>query len=83
MLFNNIIKLDRDINDLKKNNKKYLKDKKYRKLILALSNDEIISIVLSNVIPHCIKYENIVKQNLVSLYEKIGKDTVKIFYINE
>ena len=40
----------------------------------------IISIVLCNIIPNCFKYDNIDNQDLVSLYEKIGKDIINCFY---
>jgi hypothetical protein len=82
MISNNIIKLDRDIQDLK-NDKRALKGKKYRTLFLLMSNPDIISIVLCNVIPFCIKYENVLDQNIVGLYEKIGKEIERVFYISE
>jgi hypothetical protein len=82
-MFNNIEKLDRDILDLKFNDNRSLKNKNYRNLILAMNNSDIISIVLSNVIPHCVKYNNIHNQNIASLYEKIGIELTKNFYKNE
>jgi hypothetical protein len=78
-IYNNIIKLDRDIQDLK-DDKRSLKGKKYKNLLILMSNPDIISIVLSNVIPFCIKYENILDQNVVGLFEKIGKEIEKMFY---
>jgi len=83
IIFSNLKNLERDIYDLKFGDNRLLKFKKYRKLLLAVNISDIISIVISNVVPHCIKYANLNKQNIASLYEKIGKDIIKIFYNKE
>jgi len=82
MIYNNIIKLDRDIQDLK-DDKRGLKGKSYKLLLILMSNADVISIVLSNVIPFCIKYESVLNQNIISLFEKVGKEIEKVFYRNE
>jgi hypothetical protein len=82
LLKDTIITLKKDIEDLKEN-KIYLHNKKYKHLILLLDNADIIAIVLKNVIPFCIKYESINKQNVVNLVEKIGKEIQNQTYLNE
>jgi hypothetical protein len=79
MIYNNIIKLDRDLQDLKDDNRA-LKGKKYKLLLKLMSNPDIVSIVLSIVIPFCIKFDNILDQNIVGLFEKVGKEIEKVFY---
>jgi hypothetical protein len=80
ILQDNMIKLDRDISDFKIEGNKMLKNKKYKNLLLSISNGDIISILLCYVIPYCIKFDNINNQNIVSLVEKIGKEIEKIYY---
>jgi hypothetical protein len=82
MIYNNIIKLDRDLQDLKDDNRA-LKGKKYKLLLKLMSNPDIVSIVLSNVIPFCIKFDSILNQNVISLFEKVGKEIESVFYRNE
>lgn len=82
MIYNNIIKLDRDLQDLKDDNRA-LRGKKYKNLLKLMSNPDIISIVLSNVIPFCIKYDSVLNQDIISLFEKVGKEIEKVFYRNE
>jgi DNA-dependent RNA polymerase len=75
--------LDKDISDLKNNHAKYLKGKSYKKLILSMNNSDIIAIVLTKVIPICIKYDTYFKQNITTLFEKIGKKVYNVYYNNE
>jgi hypothetical protein len=82
MIYGNIVKLDRDIQDLKED-KRALRGKNYKNLLKLMSNPDIISIVLSNVIPFCIKFYSLLDQNIISLFEKVGKEIEKVFYRNE
>ena len=75
--------LPSSLRDLSRSFNTELKGKKYNKLLLNIDNSDIISIVLSNVIPYCFKFDNLNNQNIVSLVEKIGKDIIKNFYKNE
>jgi len=83
LLYTNLISLEKDIKELKINSNKYLKGKSYKKLLLSISSLDIISIVLSNVIPFCVKYDTFLKQNITSLYQKIGKEIYKVYYNTE
>lgn len=58
--------------DRVKYEKNYLKNKNYANHIKVCENGILISIVLSNVIPHIIKYKN--SQNTATLFKKIGTD---------
>jgi len=80
ILYNNIIKLDADFSELKLKEKKFLRGKSYKNLILFMNNADIIAIVLSNAIPFCKKFEKVENQNTATLVEKIGKDILNIFY---
>ena len=51
--------------------------------MLFSNNWDIISIVLSSVIPYCIKYDSVNNFNVVTLVGKIGKEISNIFYKNE
>jgi hypothetical protein len=82
MVYNSIVKLDRDLQDLK-DDKRALKGKKYRLLLKLMSNPDIVSIVLCNIIPFCIKFDSVLNQNVISLFEKVGKEIEKVFYRNE
>ena len=83
ILISNILKLDRDLNDFKFIDKRYLKSKNYKNLLLFSNNWDIISIVLSSVIPYCIKYDSVNNFNVVTLVGKIGKEISNNFYKNE
>src|SRR6266849_4923509 len=69
ILIKSITKLDKVLNMIK-DDKRYLKNKKYLNYILLSENSIITSIVLSNVIPHIMKYES--TQNTASLFQNIG-----------
>lgn len=71
ILMNSISKLDKVLNTIK-TDKRYLKNKNYRNHILLSENGLIISIVLSNVIPHIMKYK--ASQNTATLFNRIGKE---------
>ena len=83
IIIKNLIKLDQDLNDYKFLDKRFLKGKKYKNLLLFSKNHDIISIVISNVLPTCIKYDNINNINVVSLVGKIGNEISKTFFTNE
>jgi len=78
-----IVSLEKDFMDLKLQGNKYFRNKNYKNLILLMDNKDIISIVISSAIPFCIKYEDLYSQSITSLYERIGKEIIKYFYINE
>jgi hypothetical protein len=82
IIINNILKLDQDLLSWKED-KRNFKGKKYKNLILSLDNEDIIYIVLSNVLPFCLKYDNIFNQNFQSLVEKIGKEVENNYYKKE
>jgi hypothetical protein len=82
MIYGNIEKLDRDLQDLKKD-KRSLKGKNYKNLLMLMSNPDIVSIVLCNIIPFCIKFDSVLNQNVIGLFEKVGKEIEKVFYRNE
>jgi hypothetical protein len=80
ILMNSISKLDKVLNTIKED-KRYLKNKRYRNHIMISDNGIIVSIVLSNIIPHMMKYKS--NQNTATLFERIGKDFHKILLYNE
>lgn len=80
ILISSISKLDKVLNTIKED-KRYLKNKSYRNHIMISENGIIISIVLSNIIPHMMKYKS--NQNTATLFERIGKDLHKILLNNE
>jgi hypothetical protein len=82
MVYNSIVKLDRDLQDWKDDNRS-LRNKKYKSLLKLMSNPDIVSIVLCNIIPFCIKYDSVLNQDVISLFEKVGKEIEKVFYRNE
>jgi hypothetical protein len=49
-----------------------LKGKIYSKCFMNTPTEIIISIVISNVIPHALKHGDIEKQYVTTLYNKIG-----------
>jgi hypothetical protein len=59
------------VNSLK-TSKILLKGKVYSTCFINTDTDIIISVVISNVIPHGLKHDNITKQNITGLYKKIG-----------
>jgi DNA-dependent RNA polymerase len=69
ILKNSISKLDYILNRIKMD-KRYLKGKSYVNHIRVTDNGVIVSIVLSNIIPHIIKNRNF--ENTASLFKKIG-----------
>jgi DNA-dependent RNA polymerase len=66
---NSYSKLDNILNRIKMD-KRYLMGKSYVNHIRATENSVIVSIVLSNIIPHIIKNRNF--ENTASLFQKIG-----------
>jgi hypothetical protein len=84
-LFNSNIGLDmlkdtiKNLNDIiqeYKDNKKYSKGKIYFNFIKLINNNDIISIVLRNVIPKLFKTDELIEQNITSLFEKVGKELI-------
>jgi len=71
ILMNSISKLDKVLNTIK-TDKRYLKNKSYRNHIMLSENGIIVSIVLSNIIPHMMKYKS--SQNTATLFKRIGTD---------
>jgi hypothetical protein len=71
ILMNSISKLDKVLNIIKAD-KRYLKNKNYRNYIMLSENGIIVSIVLSNIIPHMMKYKS--SQNTATLFKRIGMD---------
>ena len=64
------------------NNKKYTNKKPYIKDLLLLDLSLIIAIVISKIIPFCLKYENLNEQPVTSLFKSIGQKFYKeIHYI--
>jgi hypothetical protein len=63
--------LDKVLNTIK-TDKRYLKNKAYRNHIMLSENGIIVSIVLSNTIPHLMKYKS--NQNTATLFNRIGKE---------
>ena len=55
-----------------KNSKNMLKGKVYFNCFINTHTDIIISIVVSNVIPHALKNGDVTKQYVTGLYKKIG-----------
>jgi hypothetical protein len=62
-----------------KSSGKLLKGKEYRNC-LTPPTDIIISIILSNVIPHILKHEKVEDQSVTLLYERIGKIFIREYY---
>ena len=71
ILIQSILKLDRVLNTIKADNR-YLKNKSYRNHIMISDNGIIVSIVLSNIIPHIMKYKS--SKNTATLFKRIGLD---------
>lgn len=71
ILMNSISKLEKVLNTIKED-KRYLKNKKYRYHIMLSENGIIVSIVLSNIIPHMMKFKS--NQNTATLFKRIGKE---------
>lgn len=65
--------------DTLKVSKNYLKHKRYSKYFIRTPSDIIISIVLTNIIPHCLRYDEVAGQKVTGLYAKIGKQLINSF----
>lgn len=74
ILINSILKLEKILNKIKKD-KRYLMGKSYANHIRITENSVIISIVISNIIPHIMKNHNLEKT--ASLFKKIGLELHK------
>jgi len=71
----NIKTIDVTLTEYKKS-KKYSRGKIYFNFIKLVSNNDIISIILRNVIPKIFNYDKLTEQNIITLFEKIGKEIV-------
>jgi DNA-dependent RNA polymerase len=71
ILMSSISKLDKVLNIFKED-KRYLKKKIYRNHIILAKNGIIVSIVLTNIIPHMMKYRS--NQNTATLFKQIGME---------
>nr|QWO71405.1 RNA polymerase [Termitomyces sp. K1Ag] len=71
ILTESISALDRVLNIIK-SDRRYLKNKAYRNHIMLTENGIIVSIVLSNTIPHLMKYQS--NQNIATLFYRLGKE---------
>jgi hypothetical protein len=80
ILINSISKLDNILNAIKRD-KRMLNNKSYRNHIHLSENGIIISIVLTNVIPHIMKNKS--SQNTATLFNNIGKELHNNLLINE
>jgi DNA-dependent RNA polymerase len=79
LLLDSIKLLERDLEDLKKD-LRLLKNKNYKDLIVSIENSEIISVVLSNVIPFIFKNsDSPINTKIVSLYKSVGRKLVYCF----
>lgn len=77
ILYNLHKKLDKEINVWKNNGKYWNKKKRLHNIIFNLSSIEIISCVISNIIPYLYNYEFMVDgNNLTTLLKKIGKNVI-------
>lgn len=65
-----------------KDSKKYSKGKIYFNFVKLVSNTDIISIMLRNVIPKLFNNEELNEQNIISLFEKVGKEVVNNVILN-
>nr|QWO71409.1 RNA polymerase [Termitomyces sp. T123] len=80
ILMSSISKLDKVLN-LFKQDKRYLMNKTYRNHIILSQNGVIVSIVLSNIIPHMMK--NKLNHNTATVFKRIGKELHSNFLQNE
>lgn len=71
ILMGTFSKLDKVLN-LIKEDKRYLMNKTYRNHIILSKNGIIVSIILTNIIPHMIKYK--LNQNTATLFKNIGME---------
>nr|QWO71408.1 RNA polymerase [Termitomyces sp. K2P1] len=71
ILMDSISALDKVLNILK-SDRRYLKNKSYRNHIMLTENGIIVSIVLSNTIPHLMKYKS--NKNIATLFYRLGKE---------
>jgi hypothetical protein len=59
-----------------KKSQKYSRGKIYFNFIKLVSNNNIIAIILRNVIPKIFHYDELNEQNIITLFEKVGKEIV-------